>query len=42
MSTLGSIGAVAGGILGGMNIKNAMEKQKLEEERLRQEMEWRR
>lgn len=42
MSTLGSIGAVAGGILGGMNIKNAMEKQKLEEERLRKEMEWRR
>lgn len=42
MSTLGTAGAVAGGILGGMNIKNAMEKQKLEEERLRQEMEWRR
>ena len=42
MSTLGNIGAVAGGILGGMNIKQAMEKQKLEEERLRQEMKWRR
>jgi hypothetical protein len=42
MSTLGSIGAVAGGILGGMRMKDAMERQKLEEERLRQEMEWRR
>lgn len=42
MSTLGTAGAVAGGILGGMNIKNAMEKQKLEEERLREEMKWRR
>ena len=42
MSTLGTAGAVAGGILGGMRMKDAMEKQKLEEERLRQEMEWRR
>lgn len=42
MSTLGNVGAVAGGILGGMRMKQALDQQKLEEERLREEMKWRR
>lgn len=42
MSTLGNVGAVAGGILGGMRMKEALDRQKLEEERLREEMKWRR
>lgn len=42
MSTLSNLGAVAGGIMGGMSMRQAMEQKKLEEERLRQDMEMRR
>jgi hypothetical protein len=42
MSTLSKLGAVAGGIMGGMSMRQAMEQKKLEEERLRQDMDMRR
>lgn len=42
MSTLSNLGAVAGGIMGGMSMRQAMEQKKLEEDRLRQDMEMRR
>ena len=42
MSALQNLGAVAGGIMGGMSMRQAMEQKKREEERLRQDMEMRR
>lgn len=42
MSTLSNLGAVAGGIMGGMSMRQAMEQKKMEEKRLRQDMEMRR
>lgn len=42
MSTLSKLGAISGGIMGGMSMRQAMEQKRLEEERMREQMQWQR